>query len=59
MSRNIALSDDLYHKAAELAARDRVSVEEFVSAVLAAALQAGSLSSREPGFSKEKSLSKP
>ncbi|HKE24608.1 MAG TPA: hypothetical protein VKB88_19735 [Bryobacteraceae bacterium] len=35
MSRNIALSDDLYNKAAQLAARDRVSVEEFVSAVLA------------------------
>jgi hypothetical protein len=35
MSRNIALPDDLYNKAAELAARDRVSVEEFVSAILA------------------------
>jgi len=35
MSRNIALSDDLYNKAAQLAARDRVSVEEFLSAVLA------------------------
>jgi hypothetical protein len=35
MSRSIAVSEDLYNKAAELAARDHVSVEEFVSTVLA------------------------
>lgn len=35
MSRNIALAEDLYNKAAELAAKDRVSVEEFVSILLA------------------------
>jgi hypothetical protein len=35
MSRSIAVPDDLYKKAVELAAKDRVSVEEFVSTVLA------------------------
>jgi len=35
MSRSIAVSEDLYQRAAELAAKDHVSVEEFVSALLA------------------------
>lgn len=35
MSRNIALAEDLYNKAAELAAKDHVSVEEFVSVIVA------------------------
>jgi hypothetical protein len=35
MSRSIAVPDDLYKKAVELAVKDRVSVEEFVSTVLA------------------------
>lgn len=35
MSKSIALPEDLYNKAAEIAARDHVSVEEFVSGVLA------------------------
>lgn len=35
MSRSISVPDDLYKKAVELAAKDRVSVEEFVSTVLA------------------------
>ena len=35
MSRNIPLTEDLYNKTAELAARDHVSVEEFVSILLA------------------------
>ena len=35
MSKSIAVPEDLYNKAAELAARDHVSVEEFVSGVLA------------------------
>jgi len=35
MSKSIAVPEDLYQRAAELAARDHVSVEEFVSAVLA------------------------
>jgi hypothetical protein len=35
MSKTIAVPDDLYNRAAEIAARDHVSVEEFVSGVLA------------------------
>jgi hypothetical protein len=35
MSKSIAVPEDVYNKAAELAARDHVSVEEFVSALLA------------------------
>jgi hypothetical protein len=35
MSKSIAVPEDLYKRAAELAAKDHVSVEEFVSAVLA------------------------
>ena len=35
MSRSVAVPDDLYKKAVELAAKDRVSVEEFVSTALA------------------------
>lgn len=34
MSKSIAVPEDLYNKAAELAAKDHVSVEEFVSALL-------------------------
>lgn len=35
MSRSIAVPEDLYDRAAELAARDHLSVEEFVSRILA------------------------
>jgi hypothetical protein len=35
MSKSVAVPDELYNKAAELAAKDHVSVEEFVSALLA------------------------
>src|SRR5277367_4575076 len=35
MSKNIAVPDDLYNQAAELTARDHVSVDAFVSALLA------------------------
>jgi hypothetical protein len=35
MSNSIAVPEDLYKRAAELAAKDHVSVEEFVSTVLA------------------------
>jgi hypothetical protein len=35
MGRNIALAEDLYKNAAELAAKDHVSVEEYVSVLLA------------------------
>jgi hypothetical protein len=42
MKRIIAVSEDIYNKAAELAHKDHVSVEEYVGAVLA-----GRFSSRE------------
>jgi hypothetical protein len=35
MSKSIAVPEDVYNRAAELAARDHVSVEEFVTAILA------------------------
>jgi hypothetical protein len=35
MSKSIAVPEDLYKRAAELAAKDHVSIEEFVSTVLA------------------------
>jgi len=35
MSKIVAVPDDLYNKAAEVAAKDHVSVEEFVSAAVA------------------------
>ena len=35
MSKSIAVPEDLYKRTAELAARDHVSVEEFVSSLLA------------------------
>ncbi len=35
MSRIVAVPDDLYNKAAEVAAKDQVSVEEYISAALA------------------------
>jgi hypothetical protein len=38
MSKSIAVPEDLYDKTAELAAKDHVSVEEFVSALLASRL---------------------
>jgi len=38
MSKSIAVPEDLYNRAAELAARDHVSVDEFVSGVLASRL---------------------
>jgi hypothetical protein len=38
MSKSIAVPEDLYNKAVEIAARDHVSVEEFVSALLASRL---------------------
>jgi hypothetical protein len=34
MSKTIAVPEDLYKRAAELAAKDHVSVEEFVSSML-------------------------
>jgi len=34
MSKSIRVSEDLYNRASELAAKDHVSVEEFVSTLL-------------------------
>jgi len=38
MSKSIAVPEDLYDKAVEIAARDHISVEEFVSQLLASRL---------------------
>jgi hypothetical protein len=35
MSKIVAVPDDLYNKAAEFAARDQVSIEEFISGAVA------------------------
>jgi hypothetical protein len=35
MSKSIAVPEELYERAVELAAKDHISVEEFVSVVLA------------------------
>jgi hypothetical protein len=54
MSKNIAVSEDLYNRAADLAAKDHVSVEEFVSAVLANRLASREyIESRARLFNKE------
>lgn len=54
MSKTIAVPEDLYLKAAELAARDHVSVEEFVSALLADRLATRDyIESRAKLFSRE------
>ena len=34
-SKSVVVPEDLYNKAAEIAAKDRVSIDEFVSAALA------------------------
>lgn len=34
MTRSVAVPEDLYNKAAELAAREHLSVEEFITAIL-------------------------
>jgi len=38
MSKRIAVRDDLYNRAAEIAAKDHVTLEEFVSAAVATRL---------------------
>ena len=54
MSKNVAISEELYDKAAKLAARDHVSVDEFVSAVLANGFARGeSIEARAARFSRE------
>jgi len=54
MSKIISVPEDLYQKAAEQAAKDRVSVEEFVSALLASRLASREfLESRAKLFSRK------
>jgi len=54
MSKSIAVPEDLYQRAAGLAAKDHVSVEEFVSAVLADRLASREyIESRARLFNKE------
>ena len=54
MSKIVAVPDELYNKAAEVAARDQVSVEEFVSAAVANRLASREfIESRARLFSKE------
>jgi hypothetical protein len=54
MSKSIAIGEDLYNKAAELAAKDHISVEEFVSAVLANRVATSEhIDSRAKFFQKE------
>ncbi|HVW08306.1 MAG TPA: hypothetical protein VHC90_06970 [Bryobacteraceae bacterium] len=55
MSKSIALSDDLYNKAAEIAAKDHVSVEEYVSVLVADSVASSEfLQSRAARFSLAK-----
>ena len=55
MSKSIAVPEDLYSKAAELAAQDHVSVEEFMSGLLANGLASRAyIQSRAKLFNREK-----
>ncbi len=55
MSRTVTLSEDLYNKAVELAMREHVSVDEFVSAALADQVACREyLDKRAQRFSREK-----
>ena len=54
MSKTIVVNDDLYQRAAELAAQDQISVEEFVSEVLSSRLASREyLESRARLFNRE------
>ena len=54
MSKIVAVPDDLYNKAAEVAAKAQVSVEEFVSAAVANQLASREyIESRSRLFSRE------
>jgi hypothetical protein len=54
MSKSIVVPEDLYNKAAELAAKDHLSVEEFVSGVLANRLASHEyIEARAKRFSRE------
>lgn len=54
MNRSIAVPEDLYNKAAALAAKDHVSIEEFVSVAVATRLASREyIESRARLFSKD------
>ena len=54
MSKSIAVPEDLYDKAAELAAKDHVSVDEFVSSLLTSRLASREyIETRAQLFSRE------
>ena len=54
MSRSIAVPEELYRKAVELAARDHVSVDDLVSAILASRIASRDfIESRAKLFNKE------
>jgi len=54
MSKNVAVPEELYNKAAEVAAKDHVSVEEFISAAVANRLASREyIESRAKLFSRE------
>lgn len=54
MSKIVAVPDELYNKAAEVAAKEQVSVEEFVSAAVANQLASREyIESRARRFSRE------
>ena len=55
MIRTVILSEELYNKAAELAAREQISVDEFVSAALVNQVAGREyLNERAHRFSREK-----
>lgn len=54
MSKAIAVPEELYNRAAELAAKDHVSVEDFVSATLASRISSREyIESRASLFNRE------
>jgi hypothetical protein len=54
MSKSVAVPEDLYNKAAEIAAKDHMSVDEFVSAAVASHLAGREyIGSRARLFSRE------
>ena len=54
MSKIVAVPDDLYSKVAEVAAKDRVSVDEFISGAVANQLASREyIDSRARCFNKE------
>lgn len=50
MSKSIAVSDSLYERAAQIAAKENLSVEEFASAVIAHCITAHEQIDARPGL---------